>query len=179
MEVDEKEEAKEDVPQVATVAEKKPVPVDLPEEELKKLAGKTVKKGEEEYVIVVQGVETGLCGKYWGDLDNLPSRRRSKQPEALQVNPGRETPTSRRGSVGSVGSAELPGSAKKTPAAKAKAEVQATPKSSKKQVTKPERRLEAMDSSQSEGEETEAKARGRKRKSEDTPTTDKKQVTKP
>ena len=74
MEVDEKEEEKEEVPQVATVAEKKPVPVDLPEEELKKLAGKTVKKGEDEYVIVVQGVETGLCGKYWGDLDNLPSR---------------------------------------------------------------------------------------------------------
>ena len=76
MEVDEKEvEEKEEVPQVATVAEKKPVPVDLPEEELKKLAGKTVKKGEDEYVIVVQGVETGLCGKYWGDLDNLPSRQ--------------------------------------------------------------------------------------------------------
>merc|ERR1719341_2041764 len=63
------EEEKEEVPQVATVAEKKPVPVDLPEDELKKLAGKTVKKGEDEYVIVVQGVETGLCGKYWGDLD--------------------------------------------------------------------------------------------------------------
>lgn len=98
MEVDEKEEAKEDVPQVmsdffcqlqlnfglwhnplcifqvAVVADKKPVPVDLPEEELKKLAGKTVKKGEDEYVIVVQGVDSGLCGKYWGDLDNLPSR---------------------------------------------------------------------------------------------------------
>ena len=99
MEVDEKEEAKEDVPQVmsdffcqlalnfglwhdslfnfqvAVVADKKPVPVDLPEEELKKLAGKTVKKGEDEYVIVVQGVDSGLCGKYWGDLDNLPSRQ--------------------------------------------------------------------------------------------------------
>ena len=96
MEVDEKEEAKEDVPQVvsdffcqmqlqlwfvtlcnfqvAVVADKKPVPVDLPEEELKKLAGKTVKEGEDEYVIVVQGVDSGLCGKYWGDLDNLPSR---------------------------------------------------------------------------------------------------------
>jgi len=172
----EEEAAKEEEMEVEApvIAEKSSIPSDLPEDELKKLAGKTVKKGDEEYVIVVQGVETGLCGKYWGDLDNLPSRRRSKQPEALQVNPGRETPTSRRGSVGSVGSAELPGSAKKTPAAKAKAEVQATPKSSKKQVTKPERRLEAMDSSQSEGEETEAKARGRKRKSEDTPTTDKK-----
>ena len=38
------------------MADKKPVPVDLPEEELKKLAGKTVKEGEDEYVIVVQGV---------------------------------------------------------------------------------------------------------------------------
>merc|ERR1711997_1138037 len=170
MEVDEKEvEEKEEVPQVATVAEKKPVPVDLPEEELKKLAGKTVKKGEDEYVIVVQGVDSGLCGKYWGDLDNLPSRRRSKQPEQLQINPGKEaTPNSRRGSVGSVGSADLPGSAKKTPAGKAAkaAEPAATPKSGKKQVTKPEKRVEAMDSSQS--------GRGRKRKTDDTPTSEKK-----
>ena len=59
------------------MADKKPVPVDLPEEELKKLAGKTVKKGETEYVIVVQGVDSGLCGKYWGDLDNLPSRQKN------------------------------------------------------------------------------------------------------
>merc|ERR1712037_819176 len=178
----EKEEEEEEVPQVATVAEKKPVPVDLPEDELKKLAGKTVKKGEDEYVIVVQGVETGLCGKYWGDLDNLPSRRRSKQPEQLQINPGKETPNSRRGSVGSVGSADLPGSAKKTPAGKvAKAvEPAATPKSGKKQVTKPEKRVEAMDSSQSESEEpAEAKSgRGRKRKSEDTPTASEKKAKK-
>merc|ERR1712203_1099063 len=177
MEVEDKEEEKEEVPQVATVAEKKPVPVDLPEEELKKLAGKTVKKGEDEYVIVVQGVETGLCGKYWGDLDNLPSRRRSKQPEQLQINPGKETPNSRRGSVGSVGSADLPGSAKKTWGAKAvkAAEPAATPKSGKKQVTKPEKRVEAMDSSQSESEEPEAKSgRGRKRKTDDTPISEKK-----
>ena len=41
---------------------------------------------------------------------NLLSRRRSKQPEQLQINPGKEaTPNSRRGSVGSVGSADLPG----------------------------------------------------------------------
>merc|ERR1719458_1231274 len=182
MEVEAKEEEKEEVPQVATVAEKKPVPVDLPEDELKKLAGKTVKKGEDEYVIVVQGVETGLCGKYWGDLDNLPSRRRSKQPEQLQINPGKETPNSRRGSVGSVGSADLPGSAKKTPAGKAAKAVEpaATPKSGKKQVTKPEKRVEAMDSSQSESEEpAEAKSgRGRKRKSEDTPTASEKKAKK-
>ena len=177
-EVEEKEDTKEEVPEVATVAEKKPVAVDLPEDELKKLAGKKVKKGEDEYVIVVQGVETGLCGKYWGDLDNLPSRRRSKQPEQLQINPGKEaTPNSRRGSVGSVGSADLPGSAKKTPAGKAAkaAEPAATPKSGKKQVTKPEKRVEAMDSSQSESEEPEAKSgRGRKRKTDDTPTSEKK-----
>ena len=209
MEVEAKEEEKEEVPQVASVAEKKPVPVDLPEDELKKLAGKTVKKGEDEYVIVVQGVETGLCGKYWGDLDNLPSRRRSKQPEQLQINPGKETPNSRRGSVGSVGSADLPGSAKKTPAGKAAKAVEpaATPKSGKKQViaqdeafvicpilsmsvcpyltgfvqvTKPEKRVEAMDSSQSESEEpAEAKSgRGRKRKSEDTPTASEKKAKK-
>ena len=94
---------------------------------------------------------------------NLLSRRRSKQPEQLQINPGKEaTPNSRRGSVGSVGSADLPGgsdldivefdswidfcatcksefsgSAKKTPGAKAvkAAEPAATPKSGKKQVS--------------------------------------------
>jgi len=42
---------------------------------------KTVKKGEDEYVIVVSGVaDTGLCGKYWGGLTNLPSRRRTGAP---------------------------------------------------------------------------------------------------
>jgi len=36
-----------------------------------------VKKGEEEYNIIVSGVkDTGLCGKYWSDMDNLPPRRR-------------------------------------------------------------------------------------------------------
>ena len=52
---------------------------DLPDDELRKLAGKTVKKGEDEYVIVVQGVDSGLRGKYWGDMDNLPSRRSSRK----------------------------------------------------------------------------------------------------
>ena len=42
-------------------------------------------------------------------------------------------------------------------------------------MTKPEKRVEAMDSSQSESEEPEAKTgRGRKRKSEDTPASEKK-----
>ena len=44
MEVDEKEEEKEEVPEVATVSEKKPVPVDLGEDELKKLAGRNCLK---------------------------------------------------------------------------------------------------------------------------------------
>ena len=36
-----------------------------------------VKQGENEYMIVVSGVkDTGLCGKYWADIDNLPPRRR-------------------------------------------------------------------------------------------------------
>merc|ERR1712051_31727 len=92
-------------------------------------------------------------------LDNLPSRRRSKQPEQLQINPGKETPAGK--------------------AAKA-VEPAATPKSGKKQVTKPEKRVEAMDSSQSESEEpAEAKSgRGRKRKSEDTPTASEKKAKK-
>jgi len=40
---------------------------------------KSVKKGDEEYVIVVTGVpDTGLCGKYWGDVSSLQSSRRQK-----------------------------------------------------------------------------------------------------
>lgn len=47
------------------------------------------------------------------------------------------------------------------------------------QVTKPEKRVEAMDSSQSESEEPEAKSgRGRKRKSEDTPASSEKKAKK-
>jgi hypothetical protein len=43
-----------------------------------------VQKGEDEYMIVVSGVkDTGLCGGYWGNTDNLSSRRRSKQPETF------------------------------------------------------------------------------------------------
>ena len=57
------------------------IPLDLPEEEMKKLAGKTVRKGDNDYLIVVLGVETGLCGKYWGGLDNSCRRRRSSGPE--------------------------------------------------------------------------------------------------
>merc|ERR1712212_901313 len=63
---------------------------------------KTVTKGEDEYMIVVSGVkDTGLCGGYWGNTENLGSRRRSKPVEALQI--GKDD-KKRRGSVGSVGS---------------------------------------------------------------------------
>ena len=52
----EEEAAKEEEMEVEApvIAEKSSIPSDLPEDELKKLAGKTVKKGDEEYVIVVQ-----------------------------------------------------------------------------------------------------------------------------
>lgn len=134
---------------------------------------KTVTKGEDEYVIVVSGVkDTGLCGGYWGNTENLGSRRRSKPVESLQI--GRtEKSTNRRGSVGSGGSGtDATPSNKKTPQSKKGTTL--TPqqgKSNKKQVTKPEKRVESMDSSQSESEvDTEqTKSRSRKRKNEDTP----------
>ena len=70
--------SKYDVPQVTKVAVKKSVPVKLSKEELKKLAGKKVKKGEDEYVILVPGVKTGLCGKYWSNPDADASPRKHK-----------------------------------------------------------------------------------------------------
>ena len=74
----------DDVPQVTNVAVKKSVPVKLPKEELKKLAGKKVKKGAEEYVILVQGVKTGLCGKYWSNNDtSIRKQRARKQPQEV------------------------------------------------------------------------------------------------
>ena len=46
-----------------------------------------VKKGDDEYVVVVSGAkDTGLCGKYWGDAEALPSkRRRTTVADALKV----------------------------------------------------------------------------------------------
>jgi len=133
---------------------------------------KTVSKGEDEYMIVVSGVkDTGLCGGYWGNTENLGSRRRSKPVEALQI--GRDD-KKRRGSVGSVGSSvDNTPQAKKTPQTKKGASTPQT-KSNKKQVTKPEKKLENMDSSQSESEvdteqNTSKVARGKKRKNDDTP----------
>ena len=74
----------DDVPQVTNVAVKKSVPVNLPKEELKKLAGKKVKKGAEEYVILVPGVKTGLCGKYWSNNDtSIRKQRARKQPQEV------------------------------------------------------------------------------------------------
>ena len=61
-------------------------------------------KGEDEYMIVVSGVkDTGLYGGYWGNTENLGSRRRSKPVEALQIGSEKK----RSGSVGSVGSSIL------------------------------------------------------------------------
>ncbi|XP_040568211.2 uncharacterized protein [Lepeophtheirus salmonis] len=38
-----------------------------------------IKDGDAEYAVVVTGVkDTGLCGKYWGDMNNLSSRRKSR-----------------------------------------------------------------------------------------------------
>jgi len=144
---------------------------------------KTVSKGEDEYMIVVSGVkDTGLCGGYWGNTENLGSRRRSKPVEALQI--GKDD-KKRRGSVGSVGSgADTTPQAKKTPQSKKAAAATPQTKSNKKQVTKPEKKLENMDSSQSESEvDTEQSSnkvvRGKKRKNEDasTPSQEKKAKT--
>ena len=116
---------------------------------------KTVKKGDEEYTIVVTGVkDTGLCGNYWNVSDS--GRRRSRPPETLQM--GKEK---RRGSVGSVGSET---SGKDSPASKKGAATPASARSNKKQVTKPEK-------VEPEVEETKTPVgRGRKRKTEETPT---------
>merc|ERR1719500_1862590 len=76
--------SKYDVPQVTKVAVKKSVPVNLSKEELKKLAGKKVKKGVDEYVILVPGVQTGLCGKYWSNNDtSIRKQRARKQPQEV------------------------------------------------------------------------------------------------
>jgi len=131
----------------------------------------TVKKGKDEYMIVVSGVkDTGLCGGYWGNTENLGSRRRSKPVEQLQI--GRTEKTPRRGSIGSVGSGDTPTN-KKTPQMK-KANSTPQTKNSKKQLTKPEKSVESMDSSQSESEadvdqSTSRGGRGKKRKNDDTP----------
>ena len=118
---------------------------------------KTVKKGDEEYTIVVTGVkDTGLCGNYWNVSDS--GRRRSRPPETLQM--GKEK---RRGSVGSVGSET---SGKDSPASKKGAATPVSARSNKKQVTKPEK----VEPEEVEETKTTPVGRGRKRKTEETPT---------
>jgi len=162
---------------------------------------KSVKKGEDEYVIVVSGVaDTGLCGNYWGDLTNLPNRRRSKAPELLQSGKGdtplkddKSSPAIRRGSVGSTSSTDTPTTTKRTTALKKAATTplvtpkrettpKATPKSTKKQVTRPERKaaekkpVVEAESSMDESEPEvvpEPKTKSRKRKAETEPETKK------
>lgn len=130
-------------------------------------APKTVKKGNDEYMIVVSGVkDTGLCGGYWGNTEQLGRRRSRNPPETLQ--PGTE---GRRGSVGSTGSADN----KATPKGK-KAVDTPQAKSNKKQVTKPEKKAESeVETEDSEAEAaTPSRGRGRKRKAGTPQPTDKK-----
>jgi len=166
-------ETSNDTPSVSKSSKKEsvapPSDAELPEFDPEKFTPgyvpKTVKKGEDEYMIVVSGVkDTGLCGNYWSVGEG--GRRRSKPPETLQMGKNE-----RRGSVGSVSSEK---SAKGSPATSVKkAAATPTPKSAKKQVTKPEK-VE----SGAEEEETKtpvSSGRGRKRKTDtDTPATDKK-----
>jgi len=131
----------------------------------------SVKKGEHEYNIIVSGVkDTGLCGNYWNVSEG--GRRRSKPPETLQMGKNE-----RRGSVGSVNSEK---SGKDSPAAAAvtssKKPAVATPKSSKKQVTKPEKtEAVAEEDVKEEAKTPVSSGRGRKRKTDtEAPASDKK-----
>merc|ERR1719394_1437242 len=124
----------------------------------------SVKKGEHEYNIIVSGVkDTGLCGNYWNVSEG--GRRRSKPPETLQMGK-----SERRGSVGSVGSEK---SNKDSPAASLKKSASvATPKSSKKQVTRPESGAEEEAKAKEETKTPVTSGRGRKRKTDtETPAT--------
>jgi hypothetical protein len=65
----------------ASVPKRKHLDEDLPQFDPKSFKPgympRIVKKGPHEYVVIVQGVkDTGLCGKYWSDTENLPPRRR-------------------------------------------------------------------------------------------------------
>jgi len=45
-----------------------------------------VKKGDDEYHVIIRGVkDTGLCGKYWADMNQLPSKRQRKSLVSSQV----------------------------------------------------------------------------------------------
>ena len=67
---------------------------------------KTVKKGSEEYMIVVSGVkDTGLCGGYWGNTENLGSRRKkstSKLEDKRELSESNQSKARRQSSLDST-----------------------------------------------------------------------------
>ena len=66
---------------------------------------KTVKKGSEEYMIVVPGVkDTGLCGGYWGNTENLGSRRKKSISKLVDKSEQSESNQSKAGPQSSPGS---------------------------------------------------------------------------
>ncbi|XP_040569052.1 uncharacterized protein [Lepeophtheirus salmonis] len=74
-----------------------------------------VKKGNEEFAVVVTGVkDTGLCGTYWGEWNNLPSRRKSRINNQFLV---QETPevSPPKGKKAKVSSSSKETSEPKTP----------------------------------------------------------------
>ena len=51
-----------------------------------------VKKGQEEYMVIVSGVQdTGLCGKYWSDVSPSSSRRRRSDKVSPAVSENGQT----------------------------------------------------------------------------------------
>lgn len=48
-----------------------------------------MKKGDDEYIVIASGMkDTGLSGKYWSDMENLPARRRCTiSPQPPQTSP--------------------------------------------------------------------------------------------
>ena len=99
---EEEPEAEKKEPEAEKEKSEPPKDEELPEFDPNKFepgyVPKTVKKGEDEYAIIVSGVkDTGLCGGYWNNTEG--KRRRSKPPETLQLGKNE-----RRGSVGSVSS---------------------------------------------------------------------------
>lgn len=76
-----------------------------------------VKKGDDEYVVIVSGVkDTGLCGKYWSDIDNLPPRRRSaKLQSPSAASPSLKQTPGKKGSPATPGTVPKETPAKETP----------------------------------------------------------------
>jgi len=139
---------------------------DLPEFDPEKFTPgyipKTVKKGDDEYVIVVSGVpDTGLCGKYWGDLTNLPSRRRSGMPTPETTTP-KTAPKKAAAATDVKKAATPPPQQKKSHKKQEKAEKPASP--APPPATKSSRRK-----AETPPPPAETSGRGRKRKVEETP----------